>query len=492
MNKHRILLIRPPVVSHQALSSAERVHHMYHIPISILYLATTLSHHFEISILDYETLHLWSEPAPLEAAKEVLIKSLDDLRPFMVGISCQSTPMLRTALELAETVKDFQPAVNVVMGGIPPTVFSQSILLECPQVDYVLKGEGDHSVVELALALSNGDLRPDVDGLTFRDPAGQVVDQPKRSYIQNLDTLPRPAYELFDFDAYRSNDFTLTWHNPKNLPIVAPIGLFTSRGCTQNCNFCTRFHSMGAGYRVRSARHVLDEIEWLYHERGSRYFFLHDDSFSASRRRTLEICRGIVERKLDIQLSTTAGMAMNTLDTEVVDALVEAGLVWMTFALESGSDHIRNQVMGKRLPVKRLRQCVADFKRHREVMLIGMFIMGMPEDTPETLMDTYHLIEELGLDRATLANAVPYHGTALYRQCLQDGLLLFNPDEWRNGELWNSGRGGQQFFLKPYRMQIEELAAHRQRLDKLIDETKSERFRRLSSESAQLAKNLGD
>jgi len=437
----------------------------YYLPMAHLYLAGSLNRHFEVAVLDLNALRLWDDTPDQVAAMmaSAVTRAVRESQPFLVGINCLFSGQIKEVLEIAGLVKALDPRIKTAAGGLHPTIFSEDIIKNCQDIDFVLQGEGEENTLALALALKNGESMAGIDGLTWRGTDWQIINQPKTSFIADPDQIPRPAYHLFDFQNYALD--TSRWHNPKKIPIGVPVPIITSRSCPHRCSFCCMFRAMGTRFRPRSAEHVLDEMEYLYHEHQTRYFEIMDDNLTLNKKRALEICRGIVKRKMDIQFRTINGLSVNALDKELVDALAEAGLVWAFIAIESGSDFIRNQVMGKRLERSKIFEVVRAFKRQPQILLRGMFIMGMPEDTPETLMATNRLIEELDLDDCSVSNATPFPGTALYEQCLRENLLL-QPDlgRWDNDLLFTANKGGE-FFIKPANMELEELSIYRAMFD---------------------------
>ena len=474
----KILLITPTAFKLNQKCKGSWSRESYYLPLAHLYLSGALARHFEVAVLDLNTLRLWEEapdqiPAKVTAA---VTRAVREARPFLVGINCKFSGHIKQAVEIAGLVKALDPKMKTAVGGIHPTIFSEDMIRNCPDIDFVLQGEGEENTV--ALALKNGSSLADIDGLTWRGPDGQVINQPKTSFIADPDQIPRPAYHLFDFQNYAID--TSLWHNPKKMSIGVPVPFITSRSCPQRCNFCCMFRAMGSRFRPRSAGHVLDEMEFLYYEHGTRYFEIMDDNFTLNKKRTLEICRGIIERKMDIQFRPVNGLSVNSLDEQVADALAEAGLVWAPIAVESGSDYIRNQVMGKRLELKKVFEVVRAFKRHPQIILTAFFIIGLPEDTPETLAATYRLIEEMEVDDCLVTNAAPFPGTALYEQCLRENLLLQDDlGRWSDDTLF-SAQQRTDFFIRPKNMNLEELTSYRAMFDELRLRKMSPQYRAIS------------
>ncbi|UQZ91319.1 hypothetical protein C4J81_18655 (plasmid) [Deltaproteobacteria bacterium Smac51] len=453
-----------------------------YMPMGAMYLAGALRERFGASILDLNLLGLWKLP-PDEArarAAEAVRAEIREAKPLLAGLSCLFSTQMEQVLELARVIKDESPETKVAVGGIHPTIYSRDVIENCPDLDFVMQGEGEESVPALALALRGEGNLAGIDGLTRRGPDGRAVESPKTRYIEDVDSIPRPAYELIDFSAYRPD--TADWHNPKGHDIGTPAPLLTSRSCPGRCNFCSLHRAMGPKFRRHSAERVLDEMEYLYHEKKVRYFEVLDDNLTVDKKRILDICRGVRTRGLDVQMRV-GGMAINALDAEIIEALTGAGLVWGSLAIESGSEFIRNQIMGKNLSTAKIREVVKLFRKYPDVITTALFIIGMPEDTHETLQMTYDLIEELELDQVYISHLLPIPGTRVYDQCLAEGLML-NPAEhaWNSGTVRNFYRNAN-IFVKPRALETEELALWAERFEALREAKKSLKFRRLGAGS---------
>jgi radical SAM superfamily enzyme YgiQ (UPF0313 family) len=195
------------------------------------------------------------------------------------------------------------------------------------------------------------------------------------------------------------------------------------------------------------------------------YFSFNDDNFTFLKKHVLEICDEILKRKLNIQFDTPSGLNVNSLTEEVVAAMVEAGLISTTLAIEHGNDYIRNTVMKKNLPRKKIYEVVALFKKYK-VLTGGFFIIGFPEETPETMEDQYIMMSELQLDRMGTLILIPFPGTEIFKQVVRDKLFVKDVDI---DNLWTTpmSHARNEFVVKPYNMTIEELQEHRLRLEGL-------------------------
>lgn len=219
---------------------------------------------------------------------------------------------------------------------------------------------------------------------------------------------------------------------------------------------------------MRSAANVVDEIELLVRDYGQNHFSFMDDNFTFNRERTLEICEEIKRRDLDIQFETPNGLSMKTLDAEVLAALVGAGMVRVSLAIESGSDYIRNQVMKKHLSRDRIFEVIRLTKQYSQLFVKAFFVIGMPEETLESLEETYRMIEAVDVDRVYIQNVVPFAGTEVFAQAVRDGLLVdVNPDRmYRSEAMYTTNY--HRFFIKPYALELDQMRAFRRRCESLI------------------------
>ncbi|MDR1139732.1 MAG: B12-binding domain-containing radical SAM protein [Rickettsiales bacterium] len=397
---------------------------------------------------------------------EVVKKEVERLKPDFVGITCLFSEQFDMVLNIAGVVKKKFPSSIVILGGMHPTIFYYDILSNCQSVDAVVIGEGERTLENL-LTLDMTKWKS-IDGFAFRNQQKQIIVNPKTSFVENLDSLPPPAYDLFNFDDYRLD--SSGWYNPKKINIGTSAPVLTSRSCPAKCGFCGMRLVMGASFRARSAEVIFKEIEYLYKEHNVRYFNIMDDNFTFDKKRIKQICSYIIDARLDISFDMPNGIMTTTLDDDVIDALAEAGFAYCFLAIESGSDYIRNKVMHKRLSLDTIFRVVNSFRRHPQIHLAAFFLMGMPEETRETLDETCELINKLDIDSFKMSVATPFPGTSLFKQCLRDKLFLV--DDARLKSLWKDTSWYQRilnvdppFFFKPYKMEIAELEEYAKKFE---------------------------
>jgi anaerobic magnesium-protoporphyrin IX monomethyl ester cyclase len=450
-----LLLINPPN------SDQIRSPGYYLLPLSLLYLAGSSREVADVKILDLNV----SKSAFFHSKNEgnySYIKTVkEEMRqdkPDFVGITCLFSAQFEMVLNIVDVVKKINPSSTVILGGMHPTIYHAEILSNCPNVDAVVIGEGE---VTLKKMLScDRDNWNGIGGLAFKNRKNEIIINEKTDFIDNLDELAPAAYDLFNFEDYKLD--SSGWYNPKKFTIGTSAPVLTSRSCPFKCSFCGMNLVMGTHFRARSAEEVFKEIEYLYSTHDVRYFNIMDDNFTLDKKRIKKICQYIINNKLDISFDMPNGIMTATLDDDVIDALGEAGFAYCFLAIESGSDYIRNTVMHKQLSKETIFRVVNSFRRHPDIHLAAFFLMGMPEETKETLDETCELIEALDIDSFKMSVATPFPGTKLFDQCLRDNLFLI--DQGKLNSLWRDINWYQRilnvdppFYFKPYAMEIPVL-----------------------------------
>ena len=446
----------------------------YMLSTGMLSLAAVLQREgFEVTLLDLNVYRPWElgEAASRNMTAEVISQRVLEFKPALIGIGCLFSGQFQSVLRYATACKGVLPEVPIVIGGMHPTIYPREILTHCSVIDYVVIGEGEPQMVSLAKLVREGSKDcAGMDGIGWRSN-DEVVVAPKKVFIATLDELPLPAYDLVNFADYEHD--TSHWHNPKGHAFGMTVPIVSSRSCPTRCNFCSMFMVMGPRIRFRSPANVVNEIELLCHRYGQRHFSFMDDNVNLNKRHILAICSEIRRRGLDIQFETPNGLFTAALDREVMDAMIGAGWVRGAIAIESGSDYIRNQIMGKHLPREKILEVTRLAKEYPELYFKAYFIIGMPEDTAETLMESYNMIEEMDIDDPYVTNLVPFPGTRVFEQARRDGLFIGDFDLenlWRmDGFHYHDNK---RFYIRPYRMELAELEGFRAKFDGLLAENK--------------------
>ena len=349
------------------------------------------------------------ERRPVEAAAR-------DFRPDLVGITANTTQMM-AAWEEAAAIKRVVGDAPIVLGGPHPTVLPHESAGR-PEIDVVVRGEGEATWLELSERVAAGQSWAGVAGVTYaRD--GSIVDEPDRPTL-DLSTLPWPAYHLFKMDRYTNLQPVMDHIEGYSFPIM------TSRGCPYRCSYCSQI--MERRWRMRSPEDVVDEWEWLVRDLGAAEIGVLDDSFNINRQRVLDICDLLIARGLNhVPWIMINGIRANLVDEELMRRMRAAGCVRTAFGVESGNQRILDTIIHKQLTLDQIRRAFAAAKA-AGVETIGFFIIGMPGETEETMDDTIRFACELDPLVANFSIATPFPGTEMYDLVRQRGRIL--AEDW--------------------------------------------------------------
>lgn len=330
---------------------------------------------------------------------------MSDYKPDFVGITFV-TPLFISAYELCKRIKRNYPDVIVIGGGVHSTILPKEALTK-GQFDVVVMGEGEEALVELV-----GNKKwSDIKGIAYKKDK-EVVINPSRPLIENLDDLPFPAWHLYDIPKYFSS-----YLNCRKNP-VGPIE--TSRGCPFNCCFCSKA-IFERSFRVKSAERVVDEIERML-ELGFKEIHIWDDNFSADMERAKLICDLIIKKGLKFPWNIFNGLRVDRIDEELLSKLKKAGCYRTAIGIESGNQEVLNQV-GKNITLEKVRKAVSLIKKAK-IECMGFFILGLPGETEKTMQDTINFAKELKLDFAKTGILSPFPGTPIYEKWEKEGRIL--------------------------------------------------------------------
>ncbi|MFA4917102.1 MAG: radical SAM protein [Syntrophales bacterium] len=315
------------------------------------------------------------------------------------------TPTLDFDLSLAGLIKRTAPKAITGVIGTHVTVLPEKALQK-PFVDIIIRHEPEQIIRNICR--NEGPNRQSIPGISWRDPKdGRIHHNPDEPFW-DPEEIPPPAWHTLDISPYRLP--------LKGRPflIVAPV-----RGCPYSCNFCTAPVYYGRKLRKRPIRNVLDEIEENVSRYKIREFFIWADTFTADRDYVKQFCRAIMERNL--RISWTCNSRVDTVDSETLALMKEAGLWMISFGLESGNDKVL-AMTGKGITVAQSKAAV--MMAHRTGLKVaGHFILGLPGETEETMAETLALALNLPLDIAQFYVATPFPGTKLYEEAIKGGWL---------------------------------------------------------------------
>jgi magnesium-protoporphyrin IX monomethyl ester (oxidative) cyclase len=466
----KVLLIQPP----STLMPIERPHVV--VPLGTAYIAAVLEKNHEVEVLDCVALG-WSSYLSEWKGKEIksdepihfglswgeIEDKIRKTSPDLVGISNSYSCQADNAYKTAEIVKKINPETLVVFGGAHPTSYPSKVLEE-KNIDIVIIGEGEETIRELCEKIESGESYADVKGIAFME-GREIKINPRREFIQNIDSIPLPARHLLPMDEYFAANST-HGGGDKWTPVTSMI---TSRGCPGICVFCSIHGIWGNAWRARTPKNVVDEIEQLVNKYGVKEIHFEDDNLTLNKKRMIEICDEIKSRGLNgkFRWTTPNSVMVATLDEEVIIKMKESGCYSLSFGIESGSKRILKEVIRKNVPFDRLREIIKTCKK-LDIETAGSFIIGLPGETKETFRQTIDFAKSLDLDKASFLAATPFPGTKLYDICKEKGYIpedlnwsdlrtigsaVISTEEFSKEDVleWQK-RGYREFYSSPKRM----------------------------------------
>jgi anaerobic magnesium-protoporphyrin IX monomethyl ester cyclase len=356
-------------------------------PLGIAYLGAVLEKNgYSVDVIDCQAQKIAHNSFEHEIGKH---------QPKVVGIT-STTLTYKSALKIAATAKQVHPDCITILGGCHATFWDYKALEECPQLDMVVRKEGEYTLLEIVNRLKENRHIDDVLGTTCWKNE-KIIRNEDRPYIENLDDLPFPAHHLLPLKRLK-----------KQGKIIFP--LTTSRGCVYWCNFCTAVRMFGRRYRMRNPKNVVDEIQFLNEKYGATQFTFSDDTFTVDQARVRKICEDVRNRRLKVQWDCETRVDMVTRD--LLKEMKKAGCIAVWFGVESGCQNVLDS-MEKGVNLAQTRRA---FKWAHEagLMTIASVILGFPGETKDTVLKTVKFVEELNPNDVGYHIATPYPGTPMY------------------------------------------------------------------------------
>lgn len=331
--------------------------------------------------------------------------------PHMVGFSA-TTSGFPDGYDLAVRIKARRPHVKTVFGGVHISALGSTLLDGYEAIDYLCLGEGEATLADLA----SGKKPAHVNGLAWRE-GNQAVLNPPRHQIPDLDDLPFPSYEKLE-----------GFPKGYNLPLFSYINtpgatMVTSRGCPYQCSFCDR-SVFSRGYRYNSAAYVYAHAAYLNRRFGVRHINIYDDLFTAHRNRIAEFCSLLVSKPLDMQFN--CAVRVGHCDDELLEMLKAAGFLQLSLGIETG-DESQMAVHKPGVHLDAVRDTVRRIQA-KGLRAKGLFMMGLPGETIESIRKTTEFTLSLGLDDMNMSKFTPFHGAPLWGSIREEGTL---DEDWR-------------------------------------------------------------
>jgi hopanoid biosynthesis associated radical SAM protein HpnJ len=336
-------------------------------------------------------------------------QTVEMAKDFELLVLFTSTPGFHVDVHMAEMMKDVNPKLKVAFVGPPVTVEPEKSLRIAPAIDFIVRKEFDHAIVDYA----KGKPLEEIPSVSFRRPDGSFMHNPDGPVIENLDALPwaSKVYKR-DLDFRRYNVPFL--HNPY-------VALYTSRGCPAQCTFCLwpQTHS-GHRWRLRSVEDVVNEVKWIKDNfPGLKEIFFDDDTFNYQKARTIALCNEL--SKVGVTWSCTSRV---TTDLDTLKAMKDAGGRLMIVGYESGDPQILKNIK-KGATIDMARRFTAN--AHKLGLTIHAdFIVGLPGETRDSIRNTINFAKELDCETIQVSLAHPYPGTEFFDYVKKNNLITLD------------------------------------------------------------------
>lgn len=346
-----------------------------------------------------------------ETPNELIIEEIKRKQPVLVGLSFLSTTSYPYAKVLARQIRTAHSTVKLAFGGVFASLNAPLVKLQCPEVDFVCRGDGEQLILDL---LEHLDDPTAVASLTWaRD--GQVINNPNRKVERHLDQWPFPDRESLPLDFVESM--------PLDVPAVLSLERFTtmqtSRGCPWSCVFCDIPVFNEGKWRSRSPDHVVQEFKYLQ-ERGYGSVYFVDDHFLLQPKRIEAICEGINANNVTIQWGCEG--RVDSVAQHLFPAMAKAHCRTLMFGIESGSQRILDRVR-KEQTLAEVETAVRNAKKAGIEIVHGFFVVGNPGETVEEMKATFDFAAQLPLDTFGFNRLCVYRGTPLWQEYVKRGLV---------------------------------------------------------------------
>lgn len=379
-------------------------------PLSLACIAgSLLKNGHEVKIFDF---NLYEENGDFE-----LLETFKKFNPNFVGITFV-TPLIREADRVCRIIKKINNNIIIIGGGPHCSSFPESALKET-YLDIAIIGEGDFTINEI---VENKDFSL-IKGIAYKSN-GKIIVNERKTFIEDLDTLPFPAHNLYEINKYKTPS-AIARNNP-----VAWVE--TSRGCLFGCVYCNK-SCFGRTFRVKSPERVVEEFMKIK-EMGFKEIHLTDDGFTTDMARAKKICDLLIEKKVEIAWSTITGIRVDKVDFELLNKMKKAGCYRVYFGIESGNQKILNNIK-KGIKLEQVPKAV-NMAKKAGLEVAGYFMIGLPGETEETMQDTIDFAKSLKLDLAKISITIPLPATEMFNELESKNLIKTH--EWENFKFYSA------------------------------------------------------
>lgn len=388
-------------------------------PLGILQLAAYLESQndkWDIEVLDSQAMNYgWSK----------LQRHIETSNPDVLVSSALATCNTFTVLRTLEIAKKSDQNIKTVVGGQHFTALAHESLNKYPEIDYVIRGEGEITLYELVKSLEENKPPTDVKGLSFRNN-DQIIHNPPRPFISNLDDLPFPGYHLVE-EHMKKYNFKMMAYKGAGYAMVE-----ASRGCPHKCIFCSQWEHWGAKWRHKSPKRIADEMEHIFTEYGITFLWFTDDNLGLGKR-TSQICDEIIQRGIsdDITWFIQARSDDIVKNHNILPKMRKSGNYWIMAGLERHDDNVLDNY-NKKIKASDSKLSM-DLLKENDIFSQATLITGDRQDSHTSLEKLRDFVNYVDPDIAIFMVLTPFPGTALFETARKNGWL--EDDNWTNYDM---------------------------------------------------------
>ncbi len=346
---------------------------------------------------------------------ENLERKIEEADPDVVAPNALATCNTYVVARTVELAKKVNPDVLTIVGGQHFTATAEKSLIEYPEIDVIVRGEGEETLLDLIKAREKDLPLSEVDGISFRH-ANQILHNHQRSFLENLDELPFPGYHFVE-------DFIDRYHFLMMAGRDAGYALIEgSRGCTHNCSFCSQALHWRRTCRAKSAKRIVDEMEYCYNELGIRFIWLTDDNFGLGTRAE-QVYQEILHRGLGEKIMWFIQTRSDDIlkHENLIPRLRRAGLCWALVGVERHDKQTLNNFHKGVSP--NVSSKAIDILKKNNIFAQAMFILGVRNDSHKSIEDMRQYANEIDPDLSIFGILTPFPGTEVYKTAEKNGWI---------------------------------------------------------------------
>ena len=354
----------------------------------------------------------------LHSWRRELIDKVNEFKPDMIGLSCMFNLGHSWLRSVSSLLRDAFPALPLAAGGVHPTLTTQQLMEDVPELDFVFLYEADRALHAFLDFVNGGAPGSELAQLACRD-GGQIIKLTKRSPVPELSFSP--DYKGLPIERYSEVGKIGAYTFLRSTSAIASTAL-SARGCRAQCGFCSVRSVNGPGVRTREVSVVVDEVERLVREYGVEHIMWLDDDLFYNHDRAVVLFSLLAERKLGITWDASNGIIAAALSPELLRACVASGCVGFNIGIESGNPEML-KMMKKPGTVQSFRKAALMLRETPEIFTKGFLVIGFPNETVAMLRDSVSLALEMGLDWYPIQVLTPMVGTPIFKMMQDQGLL---------------------------------------------------------------------